>query len=81
MQRLGFDAMAFSITPRKLEELRRTFHELDVDGSGTLSLAELRTLLGGDTPAEAAFAALDTMKTGEVSYTEFIAAMVAGQAR
>ena len=81
LQRLAFDAMAFTISPRKLEELRRTFHELDVDGSGTLSLAELRTLLGGGAAAEAAFAALDTMKTGEVSYTEFIAAMVAGQAR
>jgi len=65
LQRLAFDAMAFSITPRKLEQLRRTFHELDVDGSGTLSLAELRKLLGGDATAEAAFAALDTMKTGK----------------
>ena len=56
---------------------RRTFDELDVDGSGTLSLVELQSLLGDG--AEAAFAALDTTQTDEVSYTEFMAAMVAGQ--
>ena len=60
---------------------RRTFHELDVDGSGTLSLAELHTLLGGGASAAAAFAALDTMHTEEVSYTEYLAAVVAGQER
>eukprot|EP00908_Phaeocystis_cordata_P015030 Transcript_26144.p1 GENE.Transcript_26144~~Transcript_26144.p1 ORF type:complete len:525 (-),score=253.67 Transcript_26144:913-2487(-) len=81
LQRLAFDAMAFSITPKRLEELRRTFNEADVDGSGTLSLDELKKLMGAEMDAEGALAALDTMNTQEVTYTEFLAAMVSGQDR
>lgn len=81
LQRLAFDAMAFSISPARIEELRKTFEELDTDGSGTLSLDEVQRLVGAQGGAEQAFDALDLGGAKEVTYTEFIAAMVSAQER
>merc|ERR1719487_1263294 len=77
LKRLALEAIAFSTPPSKLEELRRLFGEIDVDGSGTLSLDEFRKAMVHQLPEDKVdriFRAMDLSRGGEVDYTEFLSA-------
>ena len=70
-------AIAFSTPPSKLEELRRLFGEIDVNGDGTISLEEFRRAMASKLPekkVDRIFHAMDLSKAGEVDYSEFLSA-------
>ena len=81
--KIALEVVAFTMPPAKLDELRHVFRKMDTDGSGTLSLSEFRqamALLPEMPPerVEQIFAQMDVAHQGEVDYTEFLAASVAG---
>lgn len=63
----------------QLEELREVFNDLDTEGNGILSFAELRLGLQqvGTQDMDDALSALDEDDSGSVDYTEFLASTLA----
>lgn len=69
--------IAVQASPDDIKELRDTFLALDKDGSGSISFDELEAGLGHKENAEQLISILraaDTDKSGQIDYTEFLAA-------
>ncbi len=65
-------AIAVQTDPRELEELKQIFKELDRDGSGSISMDELRAGLGERENGEELLRILqaaDTDGNGAINYT------------
>jgi len=79
LKRVALEVVAFSTPPAKLEELRTVFVKMDEDDSGTLSLGEFKKAMAlhPEIPMEQVekmFHDMDITHSGEVDYTEFLAA-------
>lgn len=79
-QRSCLLAMAWSLSVEEREKVRGTFLAMDGNKDGVVSLAELRKVLDEHKiplpdDFEETFALLDVMKTGELNYREFLAAV------
>jgi len=79
LKRVALEVIAFSTPPSKLMELREVFVKMDIDDSGTLSIDEFKKAmeLHPEIPLaqiEKMFNDMDVTHSGEVDYTEFIAA-------
>ena len=77
--KLALQVIAFSTPPSKLEELRTVFQKMDTDSSGSLSLDEFKRAMAmhPEIPQkriEEMFGEMDIKSTGEVDYTQFLAA-------
>ena len=75
--------MATTLTSAELQRLRNMFEELDVDDSGDVSIAELRTVMESQradlSNLESLLATLDLDGDGTVDYKEFVAACIQEQ--
>jgi len=64
-------------TPEQIEELREAFKMFDKDGGGTISIAEIRSILDtrgerlSDGEMAELMAAIDTDRSGEIDFEEF----------
>ena len=66
-------------SPDDIKELKTLFMSLDVNGDGSLTLDELRKGLEGKENGEDLLAIMkgaDTDGSGEINYTEFLAATI-----
>ncbi len=76
---MALTAISVQASPDDIKELKELFKQLDVNGDGSLSLEELRKGLkdkeNGDALLEVLKAA-DTDGSGEINYTEFLAATI-----
>jgi len=84
LKKLALEVIAFSTPPAKLEELRLLFQKMDEDDSGTLSLLEFKHSMAAYPEIDSArceeiFETLDSTHSGEIDYTEFLAATVSSQ--
>lgn len=88
LQKLALEVIAFSTPPGKMEDLRSVFQKMDSDDSGTLSLHEFKDAMSASrathpevnsTRIEEMFNTIDLSHSGEVDYTEFLAATVSSQ--
>lgn len=72
-------AISVQASPQDIKELKDLFKALDVNGDGTLTLHEIQKGLKGMVNGEQIanlMASADTDKSGEINYTEFIAATI-----
>lgn len=79
LQQAALTAISVQASPNDIKHLKDLFKSLDVNGDGSLSLEELRTALGGQEGGESLYnmlKAADTDNSGEIDYTEFIAATI-----
>lgn len=69
--------MAWGMSLEDRAKVRQLFLDLDTDKTGTLTLEEFKQAIeeSGLSGAEAAFQALDLNSSGEINYSEFLAAM------
>lgn len=70
-------AIAVQTSPDDIKDLKETFKALDKDGSGTITIEELKAGLGHKENSETLIELLkgaDTDGSGSIDYTEFIAA-------
>ena len=70
-------AMSVQVSPAEVKELSQLFKQLDSDGSGTLTLDELKKGLQGHENADNLIEILngaDTDGSGDINYSEFLAA-------
>jgi len=84
LEKLALEVIAFSTPPSKVEELRHVFQKMDLDDSGTLSLSEFKQSMAESPGMDSArceeiFHQMDSTHSGEVDYTEFLAATVTSQ--
>jgi len=69
--------MAVEFTAEQIEELREAFKMFDKDGGGTISIAEIRSILDtrgerlSDHEMAELMAAIDTDRSGEIDFDEF----------
>lgn len=66
-------------SPDDIKDLKALFLSLDVNGDGSLTLEELRKGLGGKENGDELIAIMegaDTDGSGEINYTEFLAATI-----
>jgi len=80
LKKLALEVIAYQTPPGKFEELRILFEKMDVDDSGTISMAEFKKgmMLHPEVPQERVeqmFNDMDINHQGEVGYTEYLAAM------
>ena len=79
MGQMAMSNVALNVSPDQIKELKELFLSLDNDGSGTLSFEELKE---GLKDREDSFSLIEMLKnadtdgSGEVDYTEFIAATI-----
>jgi len=79
MKQLALTAISVQASPEDIKELKDLFKLLDVNGDGCLSLEELKKGLAGKENGENIIALLhsaDTDGSGEIDYTEFLAATI-----
>jgi len=80
LKRAALEAIAFSLNPQQIAELRDAFFAIDTDHSGTISMEELeKALIKRGVPTdkvEAIFSTVDQDRTGVISYSEFLAASI-----
>ncbi|CAK0857540.1 unnamed protein product [Prorocentrum cordatum] len=84
LRRACMSMMAWSLTNDERKQVRDAFIEIDTDRSGTITVAEFKTVLQDkfhidDEHVAAAFASLDTNHAEEIHYSEFLAAMVSSR--
>lgn len=84
LQKVALEVIAFATPAAQLEELRRVFVAMDEDSSGTISITEFRKALSSnpEIPHEqvlAVFEHIDINHTGEIDYSEFLAATLSSQ--
>jgi calcium-dependent protein kinase len=76
---MAMSNISLNVSPDQVKELKALFLAIDKDGSGTLSLDELKVGLAG---REDSFNLMNILKnadtdgSGEIDYTEFIAATI-----
>lgn len=81
-QRACRSMLAWSLTNEDRAKVRNQFNAIDTNRSGTITMGELKSVLAnelnlhGDEEFGVIFDSLDTANTQEISYTEFLAAMV-----
>jgi len=74
--------MAQRVSDKEVEDLRKLFLDTDTDGSGTISIDEMKKafiqlgLTGKSAEIESLMIEIDTDGSGEIDYTEFIASML-----
>jgi len=74
-------AVAFTLSPIQIAELKEEFHAIDTDHSGTISMAELRKSMatikglseGGDAVSDM-FKDMSVSDDAEINYNDFVAA-------
>ena len=72
-------AISVQASPDDIKELKQLFMSLDVNGDGSLTLEELKKGLEGKENGEDLLAIMkgaDTDGSGEINYTEFLAATI-----
>lgn len=72
-------SISVQVSPDEIKELKELFIALDVNGDGSLSIEEIKAGLRGKQNEESIVAMLhaaDTDGSGDVNYTEFIAATI-----
>jgi len=84
LKKLALEVIAYEMPPSKLDELRKLFVKMDVDDSGTVSLAEFKKAMSlhpeiPQARIEQMFHDMDIDHSGEVEYSEFIAATQSAQ--
>jgi|TARA_B100001540_G_scaffold284377_1_gene276634 calcium-dependent protein kinase len=86
-KKMGLKAMASNLSADEVAGLKELFKDFDKDGSGTISLDELREGLklnaseAASAELDAIMAAIDLDGSGELDYEEFIAATLARSKR
>lgn len=80
-QKEALNVMAHRLEDEQIKKLRDAFLKLDADGNGALTLSELKAGcskagLMSDKELSYLFEELDNDKSGSISYSEFLAAMV-----
>lgn len=79
LQQAALTAISVQTSPDDIRELKELFMSLDKNGDGSLTLDELRIGLQGKENGETLLKLLqaaDTDGSGEINYTEFIAATI-----
>jgi len=78
LKKVALTYIATQLSGSEIEELAKLFQKLDTNGDGVLSLEEMQAGLKGlshrSKDIEEIMKNLDTDKSGEIDYTEFIAA-------
>jgi len=77
MKKAALTAVAVQASPDDIRELKNLFKSLDENGDGSLTMAELKIGLAGKENGDALLHIMrsaDTDNSGEINYTEFIAA-------
>lgn len=77
MQQAAMMSMSVQVSPAEVKELSHLFKQLDIDGSGTLTIDELIKGLDGFENKEKLIEILegaDTDGSGDINYSEFLAA-------
>lgn len=77
MQKAALTAISVQASPDDIRELKNLFMSLDVNGDGSLTLSELQKGLKGQENGDQILELLksaDTDGSGEINYTEFLAA-------
>lgn len=79
MKQAALTAISVQVNPDEIRELKELFMALDVNGDGSLSLDEVERGLKGKTNGDGILSLLkaaDTDGSGDINYTEFIAATI-----
>lgn len=79
MKQAALTAISVQASPEDIKNLKELFQSLDVNGDGSLSLEELKKGLSGQENGDTIYnmlQAADTDGSGEIDYTEFIAATI-----
>ena len=79
LKQAALTAISVQASPEDIKELKQLFMSLDVNGDGSLTLEELKKGLEGKENGDALLAIMkgaDTDGSGEINYTEFIAATI-----
>jgi calcium-dependent protein kinase len=79
MKQAALTAISVQASPDDIRELKELFKNLDKNGDGSLTLEELRVGLQGKENGETLLSIMesaDTDNSGEINYTEFIAATI-----
>ena len=82
LQQAAMTAIAIQASPQDIKELRDAFRALDKNGDGSITLKELEDGLGHKENKKKLLKLLksaDTDGSGEIDYTEFIAATMDAQ--
>ena len=79
LKQAALTAISVQASPDDIKELKTLFMSLDVNGDGSLTLEELKKGLAGKQNGEDLLAIMkgaDTDGSGEINYTEFLAATI-----
>lgn len=82
MKKAALTAISVQASPDDIRELKDLFKSLDKNGDGSLTMEELRVGLKGKENGDALLHIMksaDTDNSGEINYTEFIAATMDAQ--
>ena len=79
LQKVALEVIAYSTPPSKMAELRQLFHHMDTDDTGSITKEQFRHAMSQHPEIPLAqvdlmFASMDQTHTGQVDYTEFMAA-------
>jgi len=79
LKKTAVQVVAFTLSPKEINQLRDQFKVFDSDGSGTVSLAEFRSGMENNAVMDEQaiaelFSKIDSDHTGLISYSEFISA-------
>lgn len=82
-RRVCMSMMAWSLSNKELENIRRAFESMDKDHQGTIMLSELKVALQehltSDDQIQGIFSAIDGNGDQEIGYTEFLAATISSR--
>lgn len=82
MKKAALTAISVQASPEDIRELKELFKSLDKNGDGSLTMEELSLGLKGKENGDALLHIMksaDTDNSGEINYTEFIAATLDAQ--
>eukprot|EP00271_Cylindrocystis_brebissonii_P020863 TRINITY_DN715_c0_g1_i1.p1 TRINITY_DN715_c0_g1~~TRINITY_DN715_c0_g1_i1.p1 ORF type:complete len:556 (-),score=128.92 TRINITY_DN715_c0_g1_i1:703-2370(-) len=81
LKQLALKALAQTLAPEEIEDLKDQFNAIDVNGDGTITLDEIRQAMTKDVPFSvkenrimAILAAMDSNRDGFIDFNEFVAA-------
>ena len=87
LKRIALLFLAHKSTTSEIAKMRELFEEIDEDGNGEISLAELKKVLGGDecklssADVKKIFKGVDADANNSISYNEFLAAALETRGR